>query len=147
MLSKTAEYALRATIYIAQKSSSGKKIGLAEIASAIDAPRSFTGKILQQLVKHKKIISSATGPNGGFYMTEKARLLPVMQILQALEEDKLIAKCILGLRKCSDITPCPMHHTYRYIRRNMIDLFEQTLISTLAEDTARLNLFINNRRK
>jgi Rrf2 family protein len=147
MFSKTAEYALRATIYIAQKSSKDTKTGLAEIAKAIDAPSPFTAKILQQLVKNKKIISSLTGPTGGFFITEKAKQLPVMEVLKAVGEDKLLAKCILGLRKCSDKKPCPMHHTYRHIRKDLLTLFEKTLISTLAEETSRLDLFINNRRK
>jgi Rrf2 family transcriptional regulator, iron-sulfur cluster assembly transcription factor len=47
MFSKATEYALRATIYIAQKSSTEHKIGLEEIAKAIDSPASFTAKILQ----------------------------------------------------------------------------------------------------
>jgi len=49
MFSKATEYALRATIYIAQKSSVDKKLSLTEIAQAIDSPPSFTAKILQLL--------------------------------------------------------------------------------------------------
>ena len=49
MFSKATEYALRATIYIAQKSSVDKKLSLTEIAQAIDLPPSFTAKILQLL--------------------------------------------------------------------------------------------------
>ncbi|MFM2359513.1 MAG: hypothetical protein RLY16_1506, partial [Bacteroidota bacterium] len=54
MFSKATEYALRATIYIAQKSSTEHKIGLEEIAMAIDSPASFTAKILQALTKDDK---------------------------------------------------------------------------------------------
>ena len=71
MFSKTTEYALRATIYIAQKSSEENKLGIDVIAKAIDSPKSFTAKILQSLTKGNKVISSARGPNGGFYITDK----------------------------------------------------------------------------
>ena len=69
MFSKATEYALRATIYIAQKSTEEKKLGLEEIARAIDSPQSFTAKILQSLTR-EKIVSSARGPNGGFFLSE-----------------------------------------------------------------------------
>ena len=84
MFSKATEYALRATIYIAQRSTDKNKPGLSEIAKAIDSPHSFTAKILQQLTKDNKLISSVRGPNGGFFLTEKAKKLPVHAILEAM---------------------------------------------------------------
>ena len=51
MFSKSTEYALRATIYIAQKSSEENKLGIKEISEAIDSPQSFTAKILQSLTR------------------------------------------------------------------------------------------------
>ncbi|MBL0008816.1 MAG: Rrf2 family transcriptional regulator [Saprospiraceae bacterium] len=47
MFSKSTEYALRAIIYLAQKSSVDHKIGITELSEAIDSPKSFTAKILQ----------------------------------------------------------------------------------------------------
>ena len=147
MFSKSAEYALRATIYIAQKTGGGKKVGLAEIARAVDAPLPFTAKILQQLARSKKLLQSVPGPNGGFFLTEKARQSPVMLVLKSVQEDEQLAKCILGLKKCSDKMPCPMHATYKLIKQQLIDLFETTTIGELAGDTEKQALFINNRKK
>lgn len=147
MFSKSAEYALRATIYIARKSAGGKKVGLAEIAKAVDAPLPFTAKILQQMVRSKRVLRSIPGPNGGFFLTEKARQSPVMQVLKSVGEDEQLAKCILGLKKCSDKMPCPMHATYKLIKQQLIDLFETTSIGELADDIEKQDLFINNRKK
>ena len=65
MFTKATEYALRAIIYIAQRSTEVKKTGLSEIARAIDSPHSFTAKILQSLTKNNKIISSVPVTIGG----------------------------------------------------------------------------------
>src|SRR5574338_901533 len=124
MFSKATEYALRATIYIAQRSGDKNKPGLAEIAKAIDSPRSFTAKILQLLTKDNKIISSVRGPNGGFFLTEKAKKLPVRSILHAMGEDEILEKCVLGLKQCSEKKPCPMHSQYKDIKQKLILLFE-----------------------
>jgi Rrf2 family iron-sulfur cluster assembly transcriptional regulator len=49
MFNKSTEYALRAVIYIAKESTIEHKVGLDTIAQAINSPRSYTSKIMQQL--------------------------------------------------------------------------------------------------
>ncbi|MCC7298302.1 MAG: Rrf2 family transcriptional regulator [Bacteroidia bacterium] len=132
MFSKASEYALRATIYIAQKSSIENKLGIDEIAQAIDSPKPFTAKILQTLSKDKKIISSVRGKNGGFYISEKALKLPIIAVLVAQGEDSILEKCVLGLNKCSETNPCPMHDQYKNIKKQLIHLFETKTIEQLA---------------
>lgn len=134
MFSKATEYALRATIYIAQRSGDKNKPGLTEIAKAIDSPKSFTAKILQMLTKDNKVVSSVRGPNGGFFLTEKARKLPVHTILEAMGEDETLNKCVLGLKLCSEVKPCPMHHQYKPLKLQLIKLFETKTIQALADE-------------
>ena len=145
MFSKSTEYALRATLYIAQKGSEEKKIGIGEVSKAIGSPRSFTAKILQALTKENKIICSITGPHGGFYMTEKAKNLPIRVILEAMEEDELLDKCVLGLAKCSESKPCPMHSKYKIIKKQLNDLFETATILHLANDIKTGDVFIKSK--
>ena len=125
MFSKTAEYALRATIFIAQKGTIDSKLGIEEIAKAIDSPESFTAKILQMLTKEDKVVSSVRGPHGGFYLTSQSRKLPARAILEAVNEDDILRKCVLGLHHCSETNPCPMHADYKEIRQQIIELFEK----------------------
>ncbi len=147
MFSKTAGYALRAAIYIAQKSSEEKKLGLDEIARAIGSPRSFTAKILQQLTGRNNIISSARGPNGGFYISAAARNRPVLAILKAVGEEEVLTRCVMGLRECSEKKQCPMHAQYKLIKNQLIGLFETTTIQRLAEDIDKGGYFINNSKR
>lgn len=145
MFSKSTEYALRATLYIAQKGRKDHKIGIDEISKAIGSPRSFTAKILQSLTKSNKIIHSTTGPHGGFYMTEKAKNLPVRAILQAMGEDGLLDRCVLGLEKCSENKPCPMHSKYKLIKTQLIGLFETETINHLVSDIQSGNVFMKSK--
>jgi Rrf2 family protein len=146
MFSKTAEYALRATIFIAQKGTIDHKLGIDEIAKAIDSPQSFTAKILQMLTKDNKIVSSARGPHGGFYITKRSKKLPAKAILEAVKEDLVFKKCVLGLNQCSEIKPCPMHAEYKMIRLELNKLFESQTIEHLADEVNKDNIFINNTR-
>lgn len=147
MFSKSTEYALRAVIYIAQKGSEEKKLGLDEISKAIDSPASFTAKILQQLTKDNKIVSSVRGPNGGFYITNKAKKLPVKAVLEAMEEDEVLEKCVLGLAECSETKPCPMHSEYKVIKQQLIQLFSKKTIQQLAEEMKSGEVFVSSNRK
>lgn len=146
MFSKATEYALRATIYIAKKSTEEKKLGIEEIAKAIDSPQSFTAKILQALTKDNKIVSSVRGPNGGFFLTPKQKKLPVRSILLALREDEVLEKCVLGLKRCSEIQPCPMHEQYKSIKQQLIKLFVSKTIQQLADDMKEGEVFISNKK-
>jgi Rrf2 family transcriptional regulator, iron-sulfur cluster assembly transcription factor len=144
MFSKATEYALRAAIFIAQKGSKEKKLGIPEIAAGIHSPPSFTAKILQQLTADDKIISSVRGPNGGFYMTDKAKNLPVRAILEAMCEDDVLEKCVLGLKRCSEVDSCPMHAQYKSIKLQLKRLFEAKTIQHLAEELENKAVLQNN---
>jgi Rrf2 family protein len=144
MFSKATEYALRATIFIAQKGTEEKKLSIDEIATAIDSPKSFTAKILQALTRDNHIISSVRGPNGGFYLTEKSKQLPVRIILQAMGDEEVLEKCVLGLKQCSEQQPCPMHQQYKSIRRQLKELFVTKTIQQFASEIKDGVVFINN---
>lgn len=144
MFSKTTEYALRATIFIAQKGTLEHKLGIEEISEAIDSPKSFTAKILQMLTRDNKVISSIRGPHGGFFITESAKLLPLRAIIDAMEGDNVLKKCVLGLNKCSEINPCPLHAEYKGIKENINRLFENKTIGETALQTNGKDIFINN---
>ena len=139
MFSKTTEYALRAVIFIAQKGSVEHKLGLDEIAKAIRSPKSFTAKILQKLTAGNKIVSSARGPGGGFFMTPKAQKLPVRAVLSVMGEDSRLEKCVLGLKQCSEEKACPMHASYKLIKPLLVDLFESKTIEMLAREVEEGN--------
>lgn len=133
MFSKTCEYAIRALIYIAQKSKDGNRIGIKEIASGIDSPEYFIAKILQDLSR-KNFVQSAKGPNGGFYMDENNLKLSVADIVREMDGDKLFSGCGLGLKECSESHPCPIHNDFKHIRKNIKDMLEKSKIEMFVEN-------------
>ena len=80
-------------------------------------------------------------------MTKKAKSLPVGAILDAMGEDKILDRCVLGLAKCSENKPCPMHLKYKIIKEQLIDLFETETIGKLAYDAKSGGVFISNKKK
>ena len=58
MLSNTCKYAVRALIYLGKYSEGGTKIGIKKISSDLLIPTPFLGKILQNLVRQKILVST-----------------------------------------------------------------------------------------
>ena len=139
MLSKTCEYAIRATLYIAQKSKNGEKIGIKAIAKGIDSPEHFMAKILQELSR-KKLLQSTKGPNGGFYLDSDHLKYSLADIVKAIDGDKLFTGCGLGLENCSEKKPCPLHDEFKTIREK-IKLTLQT--AKVGEFKEKLDLGLN----
>lgn len=133
MFSKTCEYALRAVIFIAQKSQAGDKVGIKEIAAGINSPEYFIAKILQDLGK-KGIIKSVKGPNGGFFMDKENLSLSLADVVKAFDGEKIFTGCALGLPECSEELPCPLHHEFKVIRKALREMLENSEIETFVND-------------
>ena len=133
MFSKTCEYAIRALIFIAQKSKDRSRISIKDISSGIDSPEYFIAKILQDLSR-KGFVQSAKGPNGGFYMNDANLEQSVADIVREIDGDKLFSGCGLGLKECSEDHPCPIHNDFKHIRQEIKDML----------DNSKIEMFVKN---
>ena len=132
MFSKTCEYGIRATIFIASESYQNNRVGLRAIAEKIDSPEAFTAKILQILSKNN-IIRSIKGVGGGFEIPkEKMSQIKLSQIVTALDGDRVFTGCGLGLNQCSEDHPCPVHDKFKSIRNELAFMLENTNLEELA---------------
>jgi Rrf2 family protein len=133
MFSKSCEYAIRAVIFICTKKEENKVVKIQEIAEAIGAPVYYTSKILQQLSR-LKIMGSLKGQNGGFYMGQEHKEIRLIDIVNAIDGDKIFNGCALGLSQCSERNPCPLHAQFKSIRKEIKDMLESTTIHDLSKN-------------
>lgn len=132
MFSKACEYGIRAMLYIAEQSENDNRVNIKEISAAIDSPEAFTAKVLQQLARNG-IVDSLKGPTGGFSII-KDRLdeIKLRDIVYAIDGDQIYKGCGLGLPKCNDERPCPVHHKYAAVRDELEAMLETTTLKELA---------------
>lgn len=131
MFNKETEYALRALVYIQVQNFNEKKPGIEEITNEIEAPRFFTAKILQRLVRQGFIIS-IKGKGGGFYFDPEKPELTLKELITATEGNKIITGCGLGLKHCDENNPCPLHDRYKSIRESIDQMVSTETIQSLA---------------
>jgi Rrf2 family protein len=133
MLSNASKYAIRAVLFLAEKSDVNNKFGAIEISEHLEIPLRFIAKLLQMLAK-RNIISSNKGPKGGFFMTEENLNLKVCDILDVIEVKKVFDTCFLGLTECSDNNPCPVHEIVNDFKANIFQKFKHQSIKEFSND-------------
>jgi DNA-binding IscR family transcriptional regulator len=81
----------------------------------------------------EKVINSAKGPTGGFYITSFQKDQPIVNVIMAIDGIEVFDECGLGLSKCSATHPCPMHNDYKDIRDRFKEMCEHKKVSDLCQ--------------
>jgi Rrf2 family protein len=130
MFSKSFGYALRSILYIAKLSDDKKRVQIEEVASAINVPRHFLGKIMKKLAS-EGILDSVKGPYGGFSLNEKTLSTSVMDIIRITDGLSQFNNCVIRLQKCNPEKPCPLHHRVEKTRAELAGVFNDTTIDAI----------------
>ena len=142
MFSKTCEYAIRAMIFIAQRSKNGNKVGIKEISKGIGSPMHFIAKILQDLSK-KGLVQSLKGPNGGFYLDRNSLKFSLADVVKVIDGDKIFTGCGLGLKQCSASQPCPLHFEFIIIRKQTYAMLKKAKLGAFSKQLEMNLTFLN----
>ncbi len=145
LYSRSAEYAIRAFVHLAQVPD-GKYAMVKQIAAEEEIPAHFLAKILQQLAR-KGLLRSSKGPTGGFSLrvsSDEIRLLDIVEALDGLSE---FEKCASGLAECSDDMPCPLHDSWKALRSRIMDYLGRNTIADLAKALDQKRRVLDKQRR
>ncbi len=123
MFSKSTQYALKATLYLAHRKDPGEPVGTADLAKAINAPAQFLAKTLQKLVR-ANILSSVKGSNGGVFLSPENLQLRLIDILDEMSGQTGIRTCLLGSSECNQDHPCILHQDFVKVRQGLNEFFK-----------------------
>ncbi|MGL4347403.1 MAG: RrF2 family transcriptional regulator [Chitinophagaceae bacterium] len=143
MLSISCKAAIKAVVFLGLKSHTQEKKSIKEIAESIEENEHTVGKILQKLVK-ANILKSTKGPTGGFFITNEQTELPVIHIVTAIDGDEIFESCGLGLVRCFEQHPCPLHHDFIPIRSAFKKMCLQKKIYELYKDVYQGKSFLTS---
>ena len=131
VLSQTAEYALRAVLFIAARGN-GAAVRADEIATVLKIPSSYLSKTLRVLAK-AGVLTSERGRTGGFRLSEPAGTLMLDRVVAPFMEDATRRHCLLGGKTCSDATACAAHHAWKATAEQIAVFFRTTTLAALQE--------------
>lgn len=133
MLTQTADYALRALIYLAHSPEDGYH-QTRDLAQALNVPTNYLGKILQ-LLGRRKIVESQRGMNGGFRLArlpEQVRLFDVLEAIDAIPADP---ECplISGGRQ---VELCTLHRRFAAVTATYVRFLKETTLEDVLQPSA-----------
>jgi Rrf2 family transcriptional regulator, nitric oxide-sensitive transcriptional repressor len=105
VFSKTVEYALRATVFLATRGH--EPASTEEIAKATQVPSAFLAKILRQLGR-KRIVRAQRGAGGGVRLARDPEALTILDVVNAVDPIQRIERCPLNLASHGKHL-CPLH--------------------------------------
>jgi len=133
LFSKSFGYALRGILYVAIMGSGNRRIRIDEISDRLSVPRHFLGKIMNKVAKGG-ILSSTKGPNGGFSLNDLTLSTSLLTLLESINGLSQFNECVLRLKKCDALHPCPLHNQVLAYKTDLVELFARTNIGSLIRD-------------
>lgn len=104
MLSKTAEYALRAVACMGNQP--GVPASADRLAEQTKVPRRYLTRVLQDLAA-AGLVRSRPGPGGGYELNRNASKITILDVVNSVDPIERIRACPLGLKTHTDL--CPLH--------------------------------------
>jgi len=127
VISQTAEYALRAIVFLADHQ--GEAHTTEEIARATRVPVGYLAKIMQGLSR-SRLVNSQRGLHGGFTLVKPAAEMTVYDVVQAVDPILRIDRCPLQLEGHGEEL-CPLHKTLDLSMAGVETLFRGTTIDQM----------------
>ena len=126
LLPQTAEYAIRAVLYLAR---SEDVVRVPDLAAAIGVPRNYLAKTMHHMAR-SGLLRSTRGPAGGFRLAVPAEEIPLQRVVALFEEPR-DRRCLLGTGRCGDNPECPVHDGWKPIAERIEGFFRDTTVAEL----------------
>lgn len=131
MISKTAEYALRAVTWLAREPS--KAISADVLAEKTKVPRRYLTRVMQDLAA-AEVVESRSGPGGGYVLVIATDELTILEVINAVSPLERIRSCPLGIEEHTSL--CPLHAELDRAYAAQEGAFSAVTIKQLVESTS-----------
>lgn len=132
MISITAEYALRAVVFLARQPDRAHTTH--SVAAGTHVPAGYLSKVLQALTR-AELIASVRGIYGGYQLVRPPASLSALEVINAVDPIRRIRKCPLGLSTHGERL-CPLHRKLDYSIALAEEAFATTSIAELAAESS-----------
>jgi Rrf2 family protein len=106
------------------------------IARAEGVPTPVLRKVLHLLTR-KRLLRARRGPGGGFCLARRPEQVSLKDVVAAVDGLEHLQECAVGLARCSDFSPCPLHHTWKGMREQVLRYLKTTSLAEMARALTR----------
>jgi Rrf2 family protein len=133
MLPKTAEYALRAAVWLGKNDQVSQSAD--KLAEVTKVPRRYLHKVLQDLVQ-AGLVRSQPGPGGGYSLAKSPAKITILDVVNAVSPLERIRHCPLGLPSHTSL--CPLHKELDAVYESTEKALGRVTITALLESTSNI---------
>ncbi len=133
MISQTAEYALRAVVFLAMNPD--RAFTTQQISRGTRVPAPYLSKVLQSVVR-AGLVHSSRGIGGGFLLAKPADVISILSVVQAVDPIQRIRECPLGIPS-HGANLCALHKRLDDASALMEKVFDDTTITELLSHPTR----------
>ena len=133
-LTKKTDYALLALCGLAQEPD-GLPMNTKLLAERYRIPSELLAKILQQLAR-KGLVTSSSGPTGGYRLAVDPRDLSVADVMNAVDGRPALVQCFKsGRDACHQFDTCTIRNPMGLVQRRMAKVLGETTLEDLVLST------------
>lgn len=136
LMSKRADYGVRAMIDVASRSSD-ERLVIAEIAERQGIPPVFLAKIVPQLAR-AGLLQTRRGVKGYVQLAQDPSQINLLQIIEAVEGPPALNRCTLCNDGCDLVDTCSVYEVWRRAQEDLNARLVSTRLSDLVERTRQL---------
>jgi len=129
MLSKSAEYALRALHHLSLEAGDAP-MPASELSDRVGVPGSYLSKLLHRL-QQEGVVESRRGRGGGFSLARDADRIRLADVVAPFDDGLIDRHCLLGRAECRDDVPCPAHGAWMEVADRVRRFFRETTLEDL----------------
>lgn len=133
MISQTAEYALRAVVFLADQD--GEPRTTAKISEGTQLPAGYLAKVMQ-LLSRGRVVNSQRGLHGGFTLIKDRDDLTVLEVINAVDPIQRFHECPLKIQTHGPEL-CPLHRKLDDAGKMLEESFGDATIGSLLSVPSR----------
>jgi Rrf2 family protein len=136
-ITRQADYAVRAMVYLAQKDSAAqndadKRAATSTIAKEKSIPPSFLAKIVSQL-SVAGLLKTSRGARGGVSLAKPAEAISLLDVIEAIDGPILLNDCVGDSLTCTFDDTCPLKPVWCDAQKMLVDHLSKANFAQFAQ--------------
>jgi Rrf2 family protein len=136
-ITRQADYAVRAMVYLAQLDSvaqkdEDKRAATSKIAKDKGIPPSFLAKIVSQL-NVAGLLQTSRGARGGVSLAKPAEAISLLDVIEAIDGPILLNDCVGDALTCTYDDSCPLKPVWCDAQKMLVDHLSKANFAQFAQ--------------
>lgn len=128
-ITRQADYAVRAVLYLASLGESGRA-PTGQIARRQQVPPSFLAKIVSQL-SVAGLLHTSRGARGGVSLARDPHDISLLEVIEVIDGPIALNECVIDANVCNYRNDCPVYRIWCDTQEYLVNRLRQTTFADL----------------